>query len=310
MDSNPARSPTVNIVMRTKNRELLLARAVDDVLSQSFSDWSLTIVNDGGRPAAVDAIVAHRASALRGRARVLHNDVSLGMEAASNQGARSVSSEFVAVHDDDDSWGVDFLRTTVAWLGAASSAPAVAVRTAIIWEEVLGGRVSEISREIFLPELQQVTLFDLLRFNTCVPISLLYRRSALDDVGFFDESLGVGGDWECNLRLAAIGTIGFLPDVPLAYWHQRPTADGDMGNSVISLNDAHRRMDRLIRDRALRAHVDADGAGLALYLTRFIDDRFDEVRERLDRLESSVNGSPVRRLARRIRRVFRRNGAR
>ncbi len=38
---------SVDIVMRTKDRPVFLARALDDVLAQTFTDWRLTIVNDG-----------------------------------------------------------------------------------------------------------------------------------------------------------------------------------------------------------------------------------------------------------------------
>ena len=46
----------VAIVTRTKNRPLLLERALNSVLGQSFADWHQIVVNDGGDPAPVDAL--------------------------------------------------------------------------------------------------------------------------------------------------------------------------------------------------------------------------------------------------------------
>lgn len=298
-----APSIPVNIVMRTRNRPRLLARALDDVLGQSSPQWVLTIVNDGGAPEPVDGLVAERSDAFANRVLVLHNPSSRGMEAASNQGILARESRYVAVHDDDDTWDPTFLETTVRWLDdvANGSAPAVAVRTEIVWEEVLGASVRELSREVFLPERTQITLTDLIRFNACVPISMLYRRANLIDAGLFDESLPVAGDWECNLRLASTGQLGFLPDKVLAYWHQRPGAVGDLGNSVVALRDDHRAQDALVRDRALRRSVAEDGLGLPLYLTRFLDDRFDEMRERLDSLEGLARDRPFERMKRLVR---------
>jgi glycosyltransferase involved in cell wall biosynthesis len=43
--------PTADVIIRTKNRPLFLARALDDVLAQEFSDWHLYVVQDGGDPA-------------------------------------------------------------------------------------------------------------------------------------------------------------------------------------------------------------------------------------------------------------------
>ncbi|MDQ0620072.1 glycosyltransferase family 2 protein [Arthrobacter globiformis] len=50
-------SARVAIVMRTRNRSLLLDRAIRDVLAQSFTDWLLVLVNDGGRTSEVDPVV-------------------------------------------------------------------------------------------------------------------------------------------------------------------------------------------------------------------------------------------------------------
>ncbi|WP_067882254.1 glycosyltransferase family 2 protein [Agromyces aureus] len=290
--------------MRTKNRPLLLQRALDDVLAQSAQDWVLTLVNDGGDFASVDALVDDRSDRFAGRVRVIHHEASVGMEEASNVGVRSLESTFVAIHDDDDTWHPEFLTLTGARLEADPSAVAVGVRTEIVWESLDGQTVREDGRETFLPELRQITLFDLMRFNTCVPISMLYRRTSLIDVGLFDRRLPVTGDWEANLRLAARGEIDFVPAPALAFWHQRPNAHGDAGNSVVALRDDHRRYDRIVRDRALRDYVAAEGSGLPLYLTRLLDDRFDELARRLDRLETIAGDTAFRRAKSRVKRVL------
>lgn len=296
----------VNVVMRTRNRRLLLERAIDDVLAQTHPDWFLTIVNDGGRTEDVDSAVASRRDALGDRVSVLHRAVSAGRQAALNVGIRSLASDLVAIHDDDDTWAPDFLARTTAWLDARPEEVAVAVRTEIVWEKIVGNVVRETSRETFLPQLEQVTLGELLRFNTCVPISMLYRRGALDAIGMFDETLGVVEDWECNLRLSTRGPIGFIADPTLAFWHQRPDATGDAGNSVIALRDAHRLTDRMVRDVRLREYAMDAGIGLPLYLTRYLDDRFDELHRRLDRLEAVAGDTPFRRVKSAARRLLRR----
>jgi glycosyltransferase involved in cell wall biosynthesis len=294
----------VHIVLRTKERPALLARALDDILGQRHTNWTLTVVNDGGTPSPVDRLLAERAGALASRESVIHNPASNGMEAAANQGVRAGDAPFVAIHDDDDTWHPDFLERSVQWLAAHAESPAVASRTEIVWERAHMDGFEELSREVFLPDLEQVTLSDLLRFNTCVPISMLYRAAALHGVGLFDESLQVTGDWECNLRLAVTGPIGFLGDQPLAYWHQRPGAAGELGNSVIALSDDHRRADRLVRDRALRASASDGELGVPLYLTRFLDDRFDELNRRIDHLEAVAGDTLFRRAKSALRRVI------
>ncbi len=97
--------------------------AGEDVLRD---DWVHVIVNDGGEPAEVDRLVAERADRYAGRCHVVHNNTSRGMEAASNQGVEASSSQFIAIHDDDDAWRPEFLRKTVAYMEANASFPKLA----------------------------------------------------------------------------------------------------------------------------------------------------------------------------------------
>ncbi|MEY2768111.1 MAG: hypothetical protein RI912_1774, partial [Actinomycetota bacterium] len=48
----------VAVIMRTFERPVLLARAVASVCQQTFTDWELVIVNNGGAPGPVDSVVA------------------------------------------------------------------------------------------------------------------------------------------------------------------------------------------------------------------------------------------------------------
>lgn len=263
-------SARVAIIMRTRNRSLLLDRAIRDVLAQSFTDWLLVLVNDGGRTSEVDPVVEKYRDDLGDRVLVIHHEVGRGMEAASNAGIKASDSEYIAVHDDDDKWHPDFLARTVAHLEATDDAGA-AVRTEIVYERIVGESVEEISREIFCADVRAITLFDTLRHNRCVPISLLYRRALHDEVGYFDEDLDVVGDWEFQLRVLQSHRIGFIDGEPLAFWHQRRESTGDLGNSVIVSDTAHQDFDRDVREKHLRSYVSESGLGALLYITKHQD---------------------------------------
>jgi glycosyltransferase involved in cell wall biosynthesis len=297
--------PHASIVVRTKNRPELLARALDDILSQTLADWELVIVNDGGTPDAVDAVVAERSDALAGRVRVLHNEQSRGMESAANQGVAATSAPFIAIHDDDDTWDADFLRATVSALTAAPDAVAVAVNTEIVIERLSAdGPAIELERHPYPAPMGIVTLYDLLITNRVVPISLLVRRSALDVVGGYDERLPVVGDWEMNLRLATEGDILYLDGPVRAFWRQRPDSSGASSNSIFAGAALHDRYDRLVRDRALRERARTQGIGDVLYLSRHIQDVAGGVaRSTADELRQAIGESERRVLAETHRRL-------
>ena len=48
----------VAVITRTKDRPILLRRAIESVLRQSFGEWVHVIINDGGNPSTVDFLVA------------------------------------------------------------------------------------------------------------------------------------------------------------------------------------------------------------------------------------------------------------
>jgi glycosyltransferase involved in cell wall biosynthesis len=263
----------VSVVIRTKNRERLFARALDDVLAQEFTDWHLIIVNDGGAPAPIDALLGDRDRALDGRAEVIHVDGGTGsMEAAANLGAQRARGEFVIIHDDDDTWAPQFLRVMVDALDADPDAVAAAARTEIVFERIDGDRSVELGRAPFVPPGEMVSMYDLLQTNRVVPIGLLVRRRVYDEIGWYDPALKAVGDWEFNLRLVRHGHVPFVGKEPLAYWHQRPHATGAASNSVFGESLDHMQFDRLVRDRAIKEYVDRNGIGGLLYLSKYIEE--------------------------------------
>ncbi|GAA1647580.1 glycosyltransferase family 2 protein [Microbacterium flavum] len=263
----------VTVVIRTKNREQLLSRALDDVIAQTLPDWRLVIVNDGGRPGPVDALIAQRESSFDGRVEVIHVDGGTGsMEAAANLGAQRANGEFVIIHDDDDTWDPTFLEVMVDALDADPDAVAAAARTEIVFERVSPDRVVELGRAPFVPPGEIVTIYDLLQTNRVVPISLLVRRRIYDEIGWYDPALKVVGDWEFNLRLIRHGRILFVGETPLAFWHQRPHATGAASNSVFGESLGHMQFDRMVRDEALREYIDRNGIGGLLYLSKYIEE--------------------------------------
>jgi glycosyltransferase involved in cell wall biosynthesis len=280
---------TVGIVVRTKDRPHFLTRALGSITAQTYDDWHAFVVNDGGDPAAVAGVVGNLSAEDRDRVTVIDHPSSLGRWPSANAGVRAATdagASYLVLHDDDDSWAPTFLEHAAAYLDAHPLAPGVVSRIEIVWEEADArgphGYV-ETGREVFQGHLHDPLLGDTLLFNRFVPIGFLYRRELHDEIGLYDESLSVVGDWAFNLKILARWTLEYVGEEPLAFWHQRPGATGIDGNSVISHGKDHEKYDALVRDAALRSYVGEHGLGLVLYLTKFIDRRFVEVEEGLRR---------------------------
>jgi len=92
--------PLVSVVIPTKGRPELLARAVDSVLAQTMADLEIIVVVDGDDPATV----AQLGLVTDGRLRFQVNALSRGSGAARNQGGADARGQWIGFLDDDDEW--------------------------------------------------------------------------------------------------------------------------------------------------------------------------------------------------------------
>jgi glycosyltransferase involved in cell wall biosynthesis len=98
--------PDATVIVRTKNRPLFLNRALNSLAKQSYDDFEVILVNDGGDQAKVDEVLkAYNHLDIT----VLHNIRSAGRAQAFNQALRLAKAELVGCLDDDDTYGMDFL---------------------------------------------------------------------------------------------------------------------------------------------------------------------------------------------------------
>ncbi|MDX3883209.1 MAG: glycosyltransferase [Sphingomonas sp.] len=286
----------VAVITRTRNRPLLLERAARSVAAQTFRDFIWVVVNDGGDESAVEKVV-EEAGFPSGQVLLISQPVSRGMEAASNAGIRACGSEYIVIHDDDDSWEPDFLQKTVAFLERPESFRygGVAVEALHVSEELRAGRIVEHARHSAMPLPRQIELAVMLRHNQFPPIAFLFRRAIWESIGGYDEDLPVLGDWAFNLNFLLNADIGVLPEA-LAGYHHRDTGGlsaGAYANSVISEKPLHREYAAIVRNRFLRrVGKDQTQTALIAILGSIIDDCQAEIRTlegRLSTMASNVS---------------------
>ena len=100
----------IAFITRTKNRPLMLERAMTSIMGQTLSSWIHVIVNDGGSKTEIDQLVIKHRKAYKGKLKIIHLSKSIGMEGASNVGINSCSTDFIHIHDDDDTLSSTYLE--------------------------------------------------------------------------------------------------------------------------------------------------------------------------------------------------------
>lgn len=188
-------APRISIVIPTFNRAHLVSRAIESALAQTAIDQcEILVVDDGGADTTAQVVTAYGE-----RVRLIRR-ANGGLAAARNSGIAAAQGEFIALLDDDDAWRRGKLA---AQLAAMARFPEVALCTTRTHDVDCTGR--EVLRRIAPIELDMPVdcLAHLLDWNFVPPSSALIRRSALEKVGAFDESLRQAEDFDLWARLAA-----------------------------------------------------------------------------------------------------------
>lgn len=279
------KTPKIVVVTRTKNRTVLLKRALESVQAQTMRDFVQVIVNDGGDKTAVEKLVKKYP---KETIHVIHNDISVGHTRALNQGVKALKSTYVAILDDDDSWSPDCLENVVPFLDTTGAKGAVVVMDRII-EEVKGANITEISRNRWLPGQKYISLYKQCIDNYLATNCFVYRRDAYDELGGYDEKLGVAEDWDFGLRFLMKYDVELLQtERPLAFYHHRPEMTGDSGNSVFAGVASHQYHQNMLANKYLRDDIQKGVFGIGYIINSLKYDREAALAKRQQELEDVV----------------------
>ena len=99
MKGENAGTPAVSIIIPVYNAENFLARCVDSVLGQEYTDFELLLIDDGSKDKSGAMCDAYAAS--DSRVRVFHKE-NAGVSAARNQALSEARGTYIQFLDSDD----------------------------------------------------------------------------------------------------------------------------------------------------------------------------------------------------------------
>lgn len=186
----------VSVVVIFLNAERFLEEAIASVMTQTYRDWELLLVDDGSSDSSTDIAVKHAAQ-LPERIRYLEHagHANRGMSAARNLGIFAARGEFVAFLDADDVWLPNRLERGVALLRENPTADMVYGRSQYWYSWQGAGSLQSdrlqphgfrASRVIEPPELLVRYLTHRAALPT--PASFTVRRKAIVAMGGFEEA--------------------------------------------------------------------------------------------------------------------------
>jgi len=199
---------TISIIMPTYNRHQYIGRAIESVMNQTFRDYEIIIVNDGGSRECEAIIESFQSEKIR-YLYVEHGGLSLAL----NHGILASRSKYIAYLDDDDRYFPDHLQTLVSALESSCTfVYSDAFRAFHVYED---NKWNQISKTV---ELSYD--FDPARFteNNYIPIlCMAHRRDCFQQIGLFERDLPNAMDWDLWAKAAKLYDFKHLKKVTCIY---------------------------------------------------------------------------------------------
>ena len=193
----------VSVIIPTFNRALFLPQAIDSVIAQTVGDLEIIIVDDASTDDTAAVVARH---ARDHRIHYLRNERNMGIARTRNRGIGACSAPFIAFLDSDDVWiDRDKLARQLDAIERTPGCVLIGTDASVIDRS---GRVTGAIRNLARDRSIRATMFIK---NQFVMSSVLIRRSALDEVGLFDEDFPpVMIDYELWLRVARLHRVANL----------------------------------------------------------------------------------------------------
>ena len=216
----------VSAIITTHNRKELLVKAIDSVLTQTYSNIECIIIDD----ASDDGTEAHISQYIE-RGVIYHyipKEESKGGNYARNQGLKLAKGEIVAFLDDDDEWlpskiekQVACIKSNVGFVYCGRLFEYDGDRNNLGYENINDPKYKEgdLSKEVLVHVI-------------CVTSTMLVLHHLIDDVGGFDEQLKAWQEYDLSIRLLQITEAAIVRENLTIYRVQKTDKSKNTNNVI------------------------------------------------------------------------------
>ena len=207
-----------SVVIPLYNKAPYVAKAIGSVLSQTFTDYELVIVDDGSKDNSAE--IAARVIEGYANCRLLKQE-NAGVSMARNNGVAVSQGEYLCFLDADDWWEPAFLEEMSHLIENFPEAGIYGTNYTIVNETKHKTRVAKVGvGEGF--EKGYVNYCHVYASTMYMPLwtgAVCVPRSVFDEMQGFPKGIKLGEDFLLWIRIALKYKVAFL-NKPLAYYNQ------------------------------------------------------------------------------------------
>ena len=249
---------TFSVIIATRNRPALFAKALGSVLRQTCDAIEIVVVNDGSDEEHLNAYrkTIDAASRVVQFHSLFRRPKGHGAGYARNFAASKAAGNYLCFLDDDDFWTDDhYLERVQSAIANRERAPDLIFsnqaaffdnmrKEGPIWLEGLAGRIARSTHDGKEDGFYRVNVCDLLNSGGfCHMNTMIVRRALFDSVGGLDEDIRWEHDHDLFLRLIDRAEVMLLSPAFVSQ-HNIPNPS-KRDNLTTSLDETRRRLDQV-----------------------------------------------------------------
>lgn len=200
-------SPVISVLLPVYNAERYVAEAISSILTQTFTDFELIIINDGSTDNSGNVIKQFKDQRI-----ILVEQNNQGLATSLNNGLKIAKGRYIARQDNDDVSAPDRFQKQVEYLEKHPGIGLLGTAALIVDENNKEtGRFHQ--HPLSSHELKYFLLFD----NPFVHSSVMIRRTVMQQVGPYYTGKQYFEDYNLWSAIARVSGVANLPDKLVRY---------------------------------------------------------------------------------------------
>lgn len=202
--------PKVSVLLPVYNGESYLEKSIHSVLSQSFQDLEILILNDGSTDGSL--AIANKFLSADKRIKIINFEKNIGLVGVLNEGIRQSAGLFLARIDSDDEWlDADKTKKQVEFLENNSEYALVGVKSLLV------DKKDNIIGKIEYCENDEDIRKKILIKNQFLHSGVMIKKSAAIKCGMYDHNEKYVEDYGLWLRIGQFYKLKNLSFYGLKY---------------------------------------------------------------------------------------------
>ena len=193
--------PLVSVIMSVYNGEEFLKRAMDSILTQTFTNFEFIIIDDGSSDNSLNILEEYAKNDNRIK---IVSQKNIGLTKSLNIGIKLASGKYIARQDADDVSLSQRLEKQVDFLEKNEDIVLLGTN-----QYEIDGEVIYTGKYFDIETINKIVYL----YNPIVHTSAMFRRDFCVDISLYDESFTTSQDFEAWMRLAKFGKIAMLDDI-------------------------------------------------------------------------------------------------